>query len=64
MCKDIECAFGILKGHFAILRYGIIFQSITKSYQVWLSCYALHNLLLYMYELNQDWDSGVPSSNW
>ena len=63
MRKDVECAFGILKGRFAILRYGLRFASITKCDQVWLTCCALHNMLLHIDGLNKDWDSGVPS-NW
>ena len=37
MRKDVECAFGILKGRFTILRYGTRFQSITRCDQLWLT---------------------------
>lgn len=63
MRKDDECAFGILKGCFAILMYGLWFASIIKCDQGWLTWCALHNMLLHIDGLNKDWDSCVPS-NW
>ena len=61
MRKDVECAFGILKGRFAILRYGIRLRSIAKCDKVWLTCCALHNMLLHIDGLNKNWGNGVPS---
>ena len=46
MRKDVECDFGILKGRFTILRYGLSFQSISRCDQLWLICCAIHNMLL------------------
>ena len=56
--KDVECTFGIMKGRFAILRYGLRFQSIVKCDQMWLTCCALHNLLLDYDGLDSNWDNG------
>ena len=63
MRKDVECAFGILKGRFSILRYGIRLESISKCDQVWLTCCALHNMLLHIDGLDKNWENGV-SSDW
>ena len=63
MRKDVECAFGILKGRFTILRYGTRFQSITRCDQLWLTCCAIHNMLLDIDGLDENWDNGTPS-NW
>ena len=61
MRKDVECTFGILKGRFAILRYGLRFRDISRCDQLWLTCCALHNLLLNKDGLDEDWENGVPS---
>ena len=54
--KDVECTFGIMKGRFAILRYGLRFQSITRCDQMFLTCCALHNLLLDHDGLQNNWN--------
>ena len=54
--KDVECTFGIMKGRFAILRYGLRFQSITSCDQMFLTCCALHNLLLDHDGLHNNWN--------
>ena len=56
MRKDVKCTFGIMKGSFSILRYGLRFQSITKCDQMWLTCCALHNLLLEYDGLDTNWE--------
>ena len=61
MRKDVECTFGILKGRFCILRYGIRLQSIEKCDQVYLTCCALHNRLLFVDGLHKDWKEGRKS---
>ena len=63
MRKDVECTFGIMKGRFCLLRYGLRFQSIEKCDQLWLTCCALHNMLLYEDGLDTNWEEGVKS-NW
>ena len=44
--KDAECTFGILKGRFRILKTGIRLDGPAAADKVWLTCCALHNLLL------------------
>ena len=63
MRKDVECTFGIMKGRFCILRNGFRFHSIKKCDQTWLTCCALHNRLLFIDGLHENWDIG-KLSNW
>ena len=63
MRKDVECTFGILKGRFCILRYGLRIQSIKRCDQLFLTCCALHNRLLFIDGLDKNWSSG-EKSNW
>ena len=58
MRKDIECTFGILKHRFAILKNGIRLGSISQCDQVWRTCCALHNRLLFIDGLDKGWDVG------
>ena len=44
--KDVECTFGILKGRWRVLKAGIRLHGIEAVDRVWLTCCALHNLLL------------------
>ena len=46
MRKDVECLFGIMKVRFTLLQYGFRFHSIENYDKMWLTCFALHNLLL------------------
>ena len=61
--KDVECTFGIMKGRFAILKYGLRFQNISKCDQMWLTCCALHNLLLDHDGLSINWDKSDNCDN-
>ena len=61
MRKDVECAFGILKGRWKCLKYGIRLQGHKTADQLWLTCCALHNMLLKVDGLSKKWDKGVPS---
>ena len=61
--KDVECTFGILKGRFCILRYGIRLWGLDKTDQLWMTCCALHNRLLEVDGLCEGWENGVRS-NW
>ena len=61
MRKDVECFFGIMKGRFCILRYGFRFHSITECDKLWLSCCALHNMLLDVDGLARNWEAGEQS---
>ena len=46
MRKDVECAFGILKGRWRVLKTGIRLDGPEAADRVWLTCCALHNYLL------------------
>ena len=59
MRKDVECTFGILKGRFCILRYGVRMESIDRWDQLWATCCALHNMLLFVDDL--DVHTYIPS---
>ena len=61
MRKDVECTFGIMKGRFCLLRYGLRLKSIETCDQLWLTCCALHNMLLYEDGLDKNWEQGVKS---
>ena len=62
MRKDVKCTFGILKGCFCLLRYGLHFQPIENCDQLWITCCTLHNMLLFKDGLDKNWDKGVKSS--
>ena len=47
MRKDVECTFGILKGRFSVLKTGLKLRNFEYVDQVWLTCCALHNMLLF-----------------
>jgi len=57
--NDIECTFGILKGRFCMLKTGIRVGGIETVNKIWLTCCALHNMLLEVDGLNQEWEGGV-----
>jgi DDE superfamily endonuclease len=59
--KDVECVFGILKGRFRILKTGIRLEGTLAADHVWLTCCALHNLLLEVDGLDKRWEEGVQS---
>jgi hypothetical protein len=44
--KDVECIFGILKHRFLIFNSPIRFHGIKIIDRIWLTCCALHNVLL------------------
>jgi hypothetical protein len=61
--KDVECAFGILKGRWRILKTGICCHNTEVSDNVWMTCCALHNLLLDVDGLSHKWnEDGVASA--
>ena len=57
----MECTFGILKGRFSILRYDLRINSIDMCDKIWLTYCALHNRLLFIDELHENWESGLSS---
>jgi DDE superfamily endonuclease len=59
--KDVECTFGILKGRWRVLKSGIRVHNTEVADNIWLTCCALHNLLLDVDGLSVGWQHGVPS---
>ena len=59
--KDVECTFGIMKGRFRQLKTGTRIHGHVSTDRIWLTCCALHNMLLEVDGLDNDWESGVPS---
>jgi hypothetical protein len=65
MRKDVECTFGILKGRWRILKSGVRLHGTDSVDAIWMTCCALHNMLLESDGLNQPWDGkSVPTSEW
>ena len=58
MRKDVECTFGILKGRFTILKTGVKLHGFEFTDQIWLTCCALHNMLLFADGLDEGWENG------
>jgi hypothetical protein len=46
MRKDVECTFGILKGRWRILKFGRQLHGVDATDKVWLTCCALHSMLI------------------
>jgi len=44
--KDSECVFGILKGRWRVLKTGLRVEGAAAADRIWLTCCALHNMLL------------------
>ena len=61
MRKDVECTFGILKGRWRILKTGIRLHGTEPADKIFKTCCALHNWLLEIDGLDDDWERGVPS---
>jgi hypothetical protein len=59
--KDVECTFGILKGRWRILKSGIRLHNTAAADNIWLTCCALHNMLLEVDGLDKGWKTGVLS---
>ena len=57
--KDIECTFGILKGRWRILKTGIRLHGTKIADDIFLTCCALHNMLLEIDGLHKFWREGV-----
>ena len=59
MRKDVECTFGILKGCWRILKSGIRLHGVDVADNIWMTCCALHNLLLEEDGLSVDWGGEI-----
>jgi Plant transposon protein len=57
MRKDVECTFGILKGRWRILKAGVLVHGTRKADMIWKTCCSLHNWLLDINGLNENWHS-------
>ena len=55
MRKNVECTFGIMKRRFGILKSGIRLFEVESCDELFLTCCALHNLLLF-HDDNDEWD--------
>ena len=56
--------FGILKGRFRILKSGIRVHGTEACDSIFLTCCALHNMLLDHDGLNKTWTDGVSQSDY
>jgi hypothetical protein len=64
MRKDVECALGILKDRFRILKTGIRVHGIEATDKIWRTCCALHTIILIVDDgINVQWENGI-SSDW
>ena len=61
MRKDVECTFGILKKRFQILQKGVQAYDLEDADRVWMTCCALHNMLLDVDGLDELWEGEIPS---
>ena len=64
MRKDVECTFGILKGRWQILKTVVRLHGVEQVDKVWLTCCALHNWLLDIDGLDEEWKNGVSTNVW
>ncbi|CAB9502528.1 Plant transposon protein [Seminavis robusta] len=62
MRKDVECTFGILKGRWRILKTGIRLDGPEAADKTWLTCCALHNMLLECDGLDE-WNGSVGEND-
>ena len=53
--------FGISKGRFMILQNGLRETSLAKYDQAWMTCCALHNMLLFVDGFHEGWKKGNAS---
>jgi len=59
--KDVECASGISKGRWRILKSGIRLHGVEAADKIWMTCCALHNWLLEVDGLDEKREIGVPN---
>lgn len=57
MRKDVECTFGILKGRWRVLKAGVRLHGTKACDYTWMTCCALHNWLLEVDGLDEEWGS-------
>jgi hypothetical protein len=59
--KDVECTFGILIGQWRVLKSGIQVHNTEAADNTWLTCCAIHNMLLDVDSLSLGRQNGLPS---
>lgn len=57
--KDVECAFGILKGRFRCLKLGVLFQHQHQVDDMFHICIILHNMILEHDGRDSLWENDV-----
>ena len=57
--KDVECTLGILKRRLRIIKSGVQLHGVDAVDSGWFTCCALHNWLLELDGLNDEWVGGV-----
>ena len=58
---DVECAFGMLKNRFRLLRRPLEQKSVDTARRVVLACMALHHVLINLSDSNVD--NGTPEED-
>jgi hypothetical protein len=61
MRKDVECSFGILKKRWRVLKHGFKLEDALQCDKMFLTCCALHNLLILHDGFNKGQQFGDPS---
>ena len=44
--KDVECAFGVMKKRFKVLKIPLLFRDVSFMENIFMTCCCLHNMLL------------------
>ena len=57
--KDVECAFGVLKGKFRCLKLPIYYHNKDHIDYMFYSCCIMHNMLLHFDGLDVRWEQNV-----
>ena len=63
MQKDVEWTFGILKGHWQILKTGVQLSGVDAADKIFLTCCALHNRLLETNGLTSNLKTRIPAAD-
>ena len=59
--KGVDCLLGIMKGRFVILQHGFRLKTFTDCDKKWLTCCNLHNILLNIDGVDNNWESSARS---
>ena len=61
--KDVECAFGILKQLFAILKYGARVTSMETMDHIFLTCCSIYNQRMRQLGKDEPWENILDSTS-